>query len=171
MNTVELTSSFASFDRFAQKFHVAIHEFLTHQPEIEERLKRRDLDLNGTPIILSHPGSAAIYPVQQYHKERGALVLVQHLPSHSKSSIHYHPLGVTEEYDLINGVLVVNSKEVLRPSIGRIILPKEVHRVHTDGAPALTLIIIRGANGIPYNNLHIRLDPIEGEKLLGQFVQ
>ena len=156
MYTAESKPSFPSFDRYVQEFQVATEEFLTHRPQIEERLKERGLDLNGTPILLTHPGSAAIYLLQQYHR---------------KSSVHVHPLGVIEEYLFIAGHLIINKNEVLRPEYGHIILPKEVHRVHTDNEAALTLIVMQGVNGIPNDNLHIRLDPTEGDKLLGKFVQ
>ena len=172
MYTAESKPSFPSFDRYVQEFQVATEEFLTHRPQIEERLKERGLDLNGTPILLTHPRSAAIYLLQQYHPKRnGALVLVQYMRPHRKSSVHVHPLGVIEEYLFIAGHLIINKNEVLRPEYGHIILPKEVHRVHTDNEAALTLIVMQGVNGIPNDNLHIRLDPTEGDKLLGKFVQ
>ncbi|MFC1697794.1 cupin domain-containing protein [Nanoarchaeota archaeon] len=100
-----------------------------------------DLEFYSNPKRSKSDKSEAIYLAR--NREKG--LLLQYLPPHSHTSIHYHKIR-TEIYHIIEGTCILNidGNDILLSQGKYEVKPNMVHQVKTNQNPALTLIKIIG---------------------------
>lgn len=124
--------------------------------ELDIVLPESELNILEDPK--SHNGSEALYLLEQFID--GDLVLVSFLGPNRKTSKHLHrdPMGTEQYYSLAGEAILTVGKEELvldRQYNFRVVPLDTAHQLRTRDNFALTLIVMKNAELVPAENLHI----------------
>lgn len=121
---------------------------------------RYKLDVEGLNFFdtaARHLGSQALYLLEQPKGEH--MIYVSYLPPNSITSEHEHADPIREVYSPLAGTSLLSVEGDLHELTAEkgvlVVDPGQGHQLRTTSEPALTLIVMKRAAGIPLERLHI----------------